>query len=155
MESLLPQDSGRGKHPNRDITDRKLFGWLSRLSLKTPYVTLVMDSCHAGGIVRDLEAGVRGIGADDRPASLEGKDAFPDTSETANNNTLRNVGRDLGSSGWLPWSDRYTLIAACKADESAREIEDPETGLHHGALTYHLTRKLARIAGAAQLSRCL
>ena len=147
VESLLPQDSGRGEHPNRDITDRELFGWLSRLSAKTPYVTLVMDSCHAGGIVRDVGSGTRGIEADDRPGALEGKDAFAVESETSAG-PLRSSGQDLGPSGWLPWSDRYTLIAACKADESARELEDPETGRSHGALTYYWTERLARMDGS-------
>ncbi len=147
VETLLPQDSGRGEHPNRDVTDRELFGWLSRLSAKTPYVTLVMDSCHAGGIVRDLEAGVRGIAADDRPGALAGKGAFRAESETVDD-TLRGNTRDPGASGWLPWSDRYTLIAACQAEQSAREIEDPETDQAHGALTYYLAKTLSRIRGA-------
>lgn len=150
-ESLLPQDSGRGEHPNRDITDRELFGWLAGLSSKTPYITLIMDSCHAGGIVRDLETGVRGVEADHRPEALAGKDAFREQVE-AGQGALRSgtLAGTLapGASGWLPWSDRYTLIAACKAQQSARELEDPETGASHGVLTYHLARSLSQIRGA-------
>ncbi len=141
VESLLPHDSGRGEHPNRDVTDREIYGWLLRLTAKTPYVTLIFDSCHAGGIVRDLEVPARGVEADERPAALADKQAF-------NGGATRQGGdRDPGPSGWLPLSERYTLIAACRDGERSRELEDPATGRFHGAFTCFLAEELERRRG--------
>jgi len=141
VETLVPHDSGRGKHPNRDVTDQELYRWLLRLSAITPYVTLVIDSCHAGGIVRDLEAPARGIETDERPEALSEKVAY------LGNDAPQSAYRDSGPSGWLPMSDRYTLIAACRAAERAREIEDPATGRIHGALSCFLAEELTRVEG--------
>ena len=46
----------------------------------------------------------------------------------------------------MPPSERYTLIAACRAHEGARELEDPATGRIHGALTRFLAQELGRVA---------
>lgn len=142
-ESLLPHDSGRGEYPNRDITDQEIYRWLTLLTAKTPYVTLIFDSCHAGGIVRDLGATTRSVEPDRRPEALADKDAFRTTTDTELPSE-----RDFGPSGWLPLSDRYSLIAACRDSERARELKDEETGRQQGVLTYYLTRELARAAGS-------
>ena len=141
VETLLPHDSGRGRYPNRDVTDQELYGWLLRLSAVTPYIALIFDSCHAGGIVRDSEATARGVDADERPEALADKAAF------LNDGPPQRVARDPGPSGWLPLSDRYTLIAACRAGERARELEDPATSRIHGALTCFLAEELTQAAG--------
>lgn len=133
IETLLPQDSGRGAHPNRDISDREIDQWVQQISATTPFLTLIFDSCHAGGIVRDLEATARGVAPDRRSIPAPAESVRP---------ALRSA-RATGPSGWLPRSDRYTLIAACKATERAREMEDPLTGQKHGALTHYLTETLA------------
>jgi hypothetical protein len=163
IETLVPHDSGRGQWPNRDITDRELYAWVLRLSAKTPYISLVFDSCHAGGALRDSQQGseegttrdldgcrfegalreaCRGLACDPRPSSLEGKQAFLPAAAREERGVLRRV----GLSGWLP-SEGFALIAACRTGERAREIVDQATNLHHGLLTHSLCEELARPTG--------
>ncbi|MCP4655279.1 MAG: caspase family protein, partial [bacterium] len=137
VETLVPHDSGRGEYDNHDITDQELYDWLRRLS--RAYVTLIFDSCHAGGIVREFEAPVREVEPDQRPEALADKKAFVAPAARST--------RDPGSSGWLPLADRYTLIAACRAHERARELDDPITGRPHGAFTCYLAEELAGATG--------
>ncbi|MUG92858.1 hypothetical protein F7734_10510 [Scytonema sp. UIC 10036] len=137
-ETIMPYDSGRDPHENRDITDDELYKWLLRLSEKTPYITLIFDSCHSGGIVRDpFGARDRWVEPDTRPI-----EQLPLSQVSA----TRSSGgtRDIGSSGWLPMSDRYILIAGCSAEESAWEYSKREgnSQIDHGALTYFLCREL-------------
>ncbi len=129
-ESIVPYDSGRAPDPNRDILDDEIHEWLLKMAETTPNITLVFDSCFSGGITRDpFEEGVRWAPPDDRPA--------------AGLWSRRNT--HCEASGWRSLGDRYTLIAGCRYDESAREIhlnQDDGTILHHGALTHFLCREL-------------
>lgn len=137
FETLVPADSGRKTwEDNRDITDRELFGWVWQVSEKTRYLTLIIDACQCGSIVRDFQAPARGAAGDyaDTPALLRVKNAFTDTAS--------GLRAGHGKSGWLPVSDRYTLLAACLATEKCREIEDPKTGHRRGLFSYHLHRAL-------------
>jgi hypothetical protein len=139
-ETIVPADSGRGEHPNRDIRDDEIHAWLLALSEATSRITLVFDSCFSGGITRDpFGVRIRGLPPDPRPAAASG---------TVRGAPRRDAGRK-GASGWLPWSDRYVLLAACRHDESAHEIVLEEGGepIHHGAFSYFLQRELSA-AGA-------
>lgn len=92
-ETIVPWDSGRYPHENRDLTDDELYDWLLRLSEKTPYITLLFDSCHSGGIVRDtFGTSDRWIEPDTRP--IEELPPSP-----VANTLLRGTQRDVGSSG--------------------------------------------------------
>lgn len=145
-ETLVPADSGRSPHPNRDVTDDELYLWLLEITAVTPYVTLLFDSCFSGGIARDpFAAPVRWLPPDPRPPRE--LPPSPVTSPAARGE-LAGSNRELGPSGWLPVSDRYTLVAACRETESAFELELGDGGsTHHGALTHFLCREL--LAGEA------
>ncbi len=108
-ETIVPYDSGRkpSNRPSTDIKDIEISErLLEPLVRKTPFVTLLFDSCHSGSILRDeFGMAVRGIEPDDE---------------------LRK-NRDIESaltSGWLPQisavrdltHERYTLLAACRAN---------------------------------------
>jgi hypothetical protein len=139
-ETIVPADSGRGEHPSRDIRDDEIHAWLLALSEATSRITLVFDSCFSGGITRDsFAARVRGLPPDPRPATA---------ARTVRGARRRDASRK-GASGWLPWSDRYVLLAACRHDESAHEIvlEEGAGPVHHGAFSYFLQRELSA-AGA-------
>ena len=139
FETLVPCDSSRiGWSHNHDITDRELFGWVWRVSAKTPFLTLIIDACQAGGIVRDAEARARGA-----------------TGETAGSEELK---RDKsafvmaeeevakpGPSGWLPVSDRYTLLAACRSKERSLIVVDPVTDKRQGLFSLQLAQALTRL----------
>lgn len=141
VETLVPHDSGRQQWPNRDITDHELYAWVLRLSAKTPFITLIFDSCHAGGALRNGDSR-RSAPRDERIAALRDKQAFLPPTGTVE----RGVGRTVGLSGWLP-SESFVLIAACRPGERARETIDKATGLHHGLLSCALCEELAKPTG--------
>lgn len=140
-ETIVPHDSGRGVNPNRDITDQEFRSWMNALWNVTPYLTLVFDSCHAGGVTRDLEATARGLEADQRFESLRDKTAFSQLEAEAH--------RALRPHEGLPVSERFTLLAACRPGERACEMSDPSTGKRYGAFTLLLTEELARLRGVS------
>jgi hypothetical protein len=141
-ETIVPCDSGRPPHPNRDITDDEIYLRLLAIGRLTRYVTLIFDSCFSGTIARDpFAAAVRWLPADPRavaelpPSPVAAPEVFAGS-------------RDTGPSGWLPASDRYALLAGCREVESAHEIVlgdgEPADLTVHGALTYHLCQELTR-----------
>ncbi|MDA0181904.1 caspase family protein [Solirubrobacter phytolaccae] len=138
-ETIVPADSGRGSEPNRDITDDEVYELLTRLTAKTPLVTLIFDCCHSGTVTRDVTgAGVRRLEPDRRPV-----EALPPSPVGAVAGT-----RGAGPSGWLPPSRRYTLLAGCRDEELSHEHVAPH-GRTHGALTWFLTQALARAQAGA------
>ena len=138
-ETIVPYDSGRAPHENRDITDDEIYDRLLRLAEKTRFITLLFDCCHSGSVSRDgFGDRSRWIPTDDRPAS-----ELPPLPAQLR---PRAAGmRDLGPSGWLPLSERYVLIAGCRDDESSYEhtvVQDGGEVVVHGALTYFLSQQL-------------
>lgn len=134
-QTLVPSDGARSPKPSRDISDDEVQAWLHRLTVKTPYVTLIFDCCHSGTMHRTK---TRTVPCDDRPywelASHQGKSQGP---------VFRDGGGE-GRSGWLPSSDRCVLFAACSSAQSALEIlvGEATTQVSHGQLTYYLVREL-------------
>ncbi|BAY89537.1 MULTISPECIES: caspase family protein [unclassified Tolypothrix] len=136
-ETIVPHDSGRNPNPNRDITDDEIYLRLLQLSKKTPHTTLIFDCCHSGTISRDpFGVNERWVEPDLRPiAELPPSPVLTELS--------RGMG-DRGPSGWLPLSDRYVLIAACRDEEKAYEYTplQGDSQLNHGALTYFIGQAL-------------
>ncbi len=131
-ESLVPYDSGRGQHPNRDIVDDEIYERLKALNETTDRVTVILDSCHSGTAVR---TGVRGLPRDLRNAGT--------TSRVRTRPGEHELPR--GASGWLPLPNsevRYLLLAACRDDQEALEL--PFRGQMRGAFTWALCRELER-----------
>jgi hypothetical protein len=133
VETVVPSDSGRAPHPNRDITDREFGAWLLKLGEVTRNITLIFDSCFSGSILRDPSgARSRWVEPDPRPVARPASTGRPAPAF-----------RDVGPSGWLPLSDRYVLLAACRAHEQCFEVRAGEgVGADHGALSFHLRREL-------------
>lgn len=131
-ETLVPCDSGRSPHPNRDITDDEIHEWLERLMNHTHYVTLIIDSCNSGAVLRTEK--VRGLPRDEREAD-----------ERATRVRPRQVFRDawVGTKSFLREGEQCVLFAACRSNEFAKEIfvGDPPL-VPHGALTYYLVQEL-------------
>lgn len=130
-ETLVPFDSGRFPRQNRDITDDEIYGWLLRLTARTPHVTLIIDSCHSGTVVRkDFGGKVRWV-CGEKPSH-----------DSPGQPVLRGASTE-GPSGWLPLGGKYVLLAACASMETASEIPvgEPEP-VRHGALTYLVVQEL-------------
>lgn len=135
-ETIVPVDSGRAPHPNREITDDEIYSWLLRLTEKTPYVTLIFDCCHSATITRDdFGEKVRGIERD--------LDAVREPSPWADRLLGHHVPK--GGSGWLPWDRRWTLFAGCASHQQSHEMRaSGATGVRHGALTHYLVQELGK-----------
>lgn len=142
-ESIMPYDSGRNNPAfpvqvePRDIRDTEIQEWLSRLTRKTPHVTLIFDSCHSGSITRFVtdseEYGtlLRWVPPDPLPGQL---------SFQSGPLAGRGSAREADGSGWLPPSDNYVLLAACAAEQGAYEYE--YEGERYGAFTFFLIREI-------------
>lgn len=137
-ETLVPHDSGRAPHPNREITDDEIYAWLNRITAKTPFLTLIFDCCHSGTISRDATGGrSRRVVPDTRPV----EELPPSPVRGA---TTRSAVHETGPSGWLPLDKRYVLLAGCRDDELSKELLDEESDASNGALTFFLTRALTK-----------
>ena len=138
VETIVPHDSGRGAHPNRDIPDFAIDRWIQRLNEKTPYVTLIFDCCFSGTLTRDpFAAKVRQLEADSRPPEQRfGAGTVPELFRDRG-------GRPVAAGGpfaYVPGRHRAAVIAACRSDEEAAEIRH---GYYtYGALSHFLCRAL-------------
>lgn len=161
-ETLVPYDSGRTPFANRDIPDKKIYEWLLKISEKTKFITLIFDSCHSGGITRDIfgeEA--RTVQPDARPyheAIIENEisavDLVPESRDHNLTALAPHLSKDwssdiLGGGGWLPLSDKYALIAGCRSDESSYEYSVPDSEIKHGTLTYFLVQEINKASANA------
>lgn len=153
-QTLVPHDSGRdGRTPYRDIRDDELYLWIRQVNETTPYVTVILDSCHAGTAVRS-SVRTKQVPREEHPDRNRAPDFEPfRLGETQVQRSAVPAGkrwRDVGPSGWLPVDERYTLLAACHHTESAKEYGVPGArGLKHGAFTWHLVRELQRLEAGA------
>lgn len=132
--TLMPVDTGREPHENRDITDDEIHQVLEALAAKTPHITVLVDACHSGTVTRDaFGAKTRSVEPDLRPIEALPPSPVPRAGQTRGAS---------GASGWLPLGDKYVLIAGCRDDEESKEYFPPEGGGPHGALTYFLAQQL-------------
>ncbi len=144
-ETLVPYDSGRAPYPNRDLSDDEIYLWLLELAQRTPYITVIVDACHSGTVLRD------GFGLKARRVEpdLRHKNALPESPVDAERllQALGNQGK--GKSNWLPVSERYTLLAACRDEERAYEVPMAGGQVQRGALTFFLCQELMAAAAGA------
>lgn len=127
-ETIVPHDSGRKPHPNKDITDDELNLLLARLAARTPNVTFIFDSCHSGTATR--AAGLaRTVPTDDRT---------PDH-QTAKKVEIPYKGSD-DNSDLRAKNSAYVLISGSSAEEESLELR--ENGQTYGAMTWFLTDQI-------------
>lgn len=152
-ETLVPCDSGRSPRPNLDITDDELRLWLLRMSMKTPFITVILDSCHSATAHRTAVPGLRErwVEADLRPAG-RAEGALAAAEEVA---AATSLPRDARFAWWLPSPNSYTVLAACQDDERANEVQVKVGGVGrtHGVFTHALAEELGRSDGGARTYR--
>jgi caspase domain-containing protein len=149
-ETLVPTDIGNPE--SRYVRDIEMATLLNRMVEKGLLVTLVLDSCHSGGMTRG------GGGAVPRGTDIIDRTARPNESLVASIDELSNTWqrlskdgsleqtRDMNSEGnnWLPRPKGYVLLAACRPSELAYEYPF-EANERNGALTYFLLKCLSNI----------
>lgn len=144
-EALVPTDIGNSEA--RYLRDIELAYLLQAMVEKGLVVTLVLDSCHSGGATRGIGTAtprtmVRselGYDATERPA----ESAVAKMAELAAlwRRTAGSTRAAKPAGGWLAEPRDFTLLAACRANESA--YEDYFSGREkNGALTYWLLDSL-------------
>lgn len=150
-EVLVPMDLGDSE--GRYLRDTELQNLLQRLVDRGLIVTIVLDSCHAGGATRRPKpilnpelSDVRGVGEIDympRPCEslVASSEQLVKTWQELRENSIRAAEAD---SGWLLEPQGYVLIAACGANEYANEgvFEGTEK---NGAMTYWLIDSLKQL----------
>jgi Caspase domain len=157
-ETIVPGDSGRAPHENRDICDTEIHRWLLRLTERTGHLTLIFDSCHSGHILRDpFGAKGRWVEPDPRPAGEASATMAPSVPQRRRDADPGGPGGEAGTDGAgsyrLPLSSKYVLLAGCRSTETSFEVLAQEAGgIQHGALTYFLCQELAK-AGAVTTFR--
>ncbi|KAH7146312.1 caspase domain-containing protein [Dactylonectria macrodidyma] len=134
--------------------------WLKRLNAKGVQVIVILDSCYSGGSWRndqkvrtpadwddDPDEGDEGEAGEAGEAGEEGEktpeDANDETSaeqstEPSTESSLRNAALEKS---WSINPDGFTLMAACKADEVAKEVK--VNGKSYGAFTHELVKLLS------------
>jgi len=139
-ETLVPYDSGRYEHPSRDIIDDEIHEWILEASAVTPYITLIADTCFSGGVARGP-----------REKWIEPDRRLPTTSRLhtrSGTGSPRNSNK--GPSRFLPLSERYALLAACRFLETAKELTPiPGEREPYSAFTYFLCQELLRAPAEA------
>ncbi len=149
-EALVPTDIGNSKA--RYLKDVELAYLLKAMVDKKLVVTIVLDSCHSGGATRGVATAV--------PRTMSGGPGFDKTnrpagSDVATQKELEAAWRCLSggkkgatpAGGWLTEPQGYTLLAACRANESAYE-DYFDRREKNGALTYWLLDSLRTIRPA-------
>lgn len=119
-ETLVPVDSGRGRHANTDLTDDELASWLKAVERRGARATLIFDSCHAGTAHKGRD--VREVPYDPNPPRRVTPHA------------------DGDATGLVPRLTGTVLLAAARAHEPARERA--RGGRVYGVLTWHLAHVL-------------
>jgi hypothetical protein len=130
-EGLVPMDVGDRGHYLRDVEMTTL---LKRMTDKGLIVTVIFDSCHAGGATRG-DGDIRGS-RDGRP-DLEDRttvSTVADRAELLEN--WRVATQNSDKKGWLPNQRDYVFLGACRPTEFAYEASFSAGHERNGALTY-------------------
>lgn len=147
-ESLVPVNIGQidesGKPTSRYLRDLELAALLKAMVDKELVVTVVLDSCHSGGAARS-DAEIRGLDVIDETPRPVTSDVADREQLIAGWQSLTGDAEGRGLSGWLPPSNDYVLLAACRPHEKAFEtIFNRATGRKHGVLTYFMLQALEK-----------
>ncbi|KAF8211806.1 caspase domain-containing protein [Mycena galopus ATCC 62051] len=119
VDDSTTNEAGEEVHAIPDYVLNRLLGEIAEK--KGHKIVVIMDCCHSGGMDRDIETTARSV-----------------------TSAARSILLDLDSNFWkgkdeaVPYRRKslssFALLAACGADEKAREIEKPD-GTHGGRFT--------------------
>ena len=118
-----------------DLADKELAVLVADVARRDVHVLVVLDCCHSGSGVRDVtETTVRRAATSHkrRAASSYLEGAVPET-----------AGADAAA--WHLGRGRYVLLAACRSDQTAKEIQ--ADGSARGAMSVALESALTTVTG--------
>ncbi|MDN5765348.1 MAG: caspase family protein [Humibacillus sp.] len=115
-----------------DIADKELAALVAEVAASGCHLLVVLDCCHSGTGTRDLDETVRAAPEDERPRPAG---TFLQGSADGDSETTRAL-----SAVGVTAVGRHVLLAACRADELAKEIT--VLGSHRGAMSAALETTL-------------
>ncbi|KAK4170900.1 caspase domain-containing protein [Triangularia setosa] len=132
------------KHGKSYLIGKVLASCLRRMVEKGLLVTLVLDCCYSGSVLRVGRvqgADIRSVDYNPAVETASVQDPDPFSSD----GTLRDAQMPLEK--WLINPDGYTILAACGPHEKAWELKTEE-GERRGALSYFLVEALSALRKA-------
>jgi hypothetical protein len=124
----------------RYLHDVEIAARLEGMVQKDLIVAVVLDSCHSGGAVRSGGGSVsRGIGRVDHSVLPSDASGIARSLPSVVSKHYRS-GVHPSEGSWLLEPNGYKLLAACRLNEAANELENE--GRWHGALTHYLLDSL-------------
>jgi len=129
----------------RYLHGRELANLLSKMVNKGLLVTVILDCCFSGSVIRRNEReknGVRAMVYDSAVDTAYPQQLDPSISLCVGGTTLRNA---RIRPNWLINPDGYIILTACGPHEVAQELT--LDGMKHGALSYFLVRALISLTG--------
>ena len=133
-----------------DLADKELAVLIAEVARKNPHILVILDSCHSGSGTRAAE------GTEIRLAPLDARDRPVDTflpgvvpaAKAFSSSAGDGQEDDEKTGNWftLP-QGRHIVIAACRAEQSAREKLMPN-GQIHGVLSYYFLDTLQQASPA-------
>ncbi|MEO5743695.1 MAG: caspase family protein, partial [Terracoccus sp.] len=108
-----------------DLADKELALLVAEVAASGCHLLVVLDCCHSGTGTRDLDETVRLAPEDERPRPAS---TFLESTADGAVGATRTLSAEGGAT-----AGRHVLLAACRADELAKEIT--MLGAHRGALS--------------------
>lgn len=118
---------------------------IKRMVQKGVVVSLVLDCCFSGGVVRK-DHSVRFLDYDPSMDALFARegDQYTNLEDTDHESIYRTASL---RPNWLINPDGYTILTACGPSEVARELTINKNGDRHGFLSYFLLRTFLKLGG--------
>ena len=124
----------------RYLRGEELASLIKMMVNKGLIVTLVLDCCFSGSVMRD-DSSVRYLTYDPKVDAAYPLASCLSTEGEASRTVYRNASM---RSNWLIDPDGYTILAACGPTEITEDLVDRE-GQRHGPLSYFLLRSFAKL----------
>ena len=124
----------------RYLRGEELASLIKMMVNKGLVVTLVLDCCFSGSVMRD-DSSTRYLKYDPKVDAAYPPASWVSTEDGASRAVYRNASM---RSNWLVDPDGYTILTACGPTETTEDLVDRE-GQRHGPLSYFLLRTFAKL----------
>ena len=131
-EALLPKDKVDGSRP-RYLLDWELNAYLVKIAQRCHSATIILDCCSSAGATREIEPA-----GDERFFPMQ--EAIPYEEALSLGETARGVAENC-----IFGAANVQVVAACQANEKAREDKDRDGGLTMSHLTRSFCERLTQI----------